>query len=636
MSAPAEQNVSLDEYVRTADFDNECYEKALKHVNSFSDGGGIVEDEDLWFSDDGDSSAATVELSPYDVPKLEANLYYAGVGPKGRGPKLIYRTSEDVFEVPSGPEAYKRLMRVIAVPDTHEFGLNVTWDAIRDQVVVLLDQKKIKVTSVDFVRFTWLNKHADREIEDDENDDEDAEDEEDMNYDDTPRIQPVEYGDRHYTNPTIWIGVLPDTLTGSVAHDSSKDIRVFLDSLHVQNIDIAYRESLYQPLSGHGPALFPAVKDDGSLKDVIDNVSAALSLPIAGRKTTMQGTLGPYFRVKDKLYAITARHNVFVLKGDNEEYHYRDSGPKKEVMVMGAPAFKNYLASIQAVIGTHIDAVARLEKKVMTFRGRVQDGINVVESQKKLGKHETELANIRTKIEDLKNFFVNIKKKWSKPKDRVIGFVRWAPSIGVGVASHRYTRDLCVIELDKEKFRFMIGNVLNLGPEMSEPKLKSLIYQRDDVPSDFKYPDDGLLALRGILTADQVTNPTNLNLQDYRVRRVLKRGFATNTTVGTLTRFMSFVRQYFQTGTQESIEVAILSHEQDSGTFSKAGDSGALIVSTIGEFIALLTGGTSKGTDASDITYATPFERVWDLVQAEFPGANLDFDNLEEFLADVA
>ena len=137
--------------------------------------------------------------------------------------------------------------------------------------------------------------------------------------------------------------------------------------------------------------------------------------------------------------------------------------PKKEVMVMGAHAFKNYLASIQALIGTLIDTVSSLERKITTFRARVQDGINVDESQKKLDEHEAQLANTRTKIEDLKNFFVNIKKRWSKAKDRVIGFVRWAPSIGVGVAPHRYTRDLCVIELDKKKFRSMIGNVLSLG-----------------------------------------------------------------------------------------------------------------------------------------------------------------------------
>lgn len=187
---------------------------------------------------------------------------------------------------------------------------------------MLLDQRGIRVTVVDFVRFTWLNKHVDREIEDDDDDDDDAKEEEVLDYDDIPPIQTVEYGDRHFTNPTIWIGVLPDTLSGGVAHDSSKDIRALLDSLQIQDIDIAYRESIYKSLPGHGPALFPTVENRDSLKDVIDNVSVALSLPIAGRKTTMQGTLGPYFHVGDKLYAITVRHNVFLLNGDNEEYHY--------------------------------------------------------------------------------------------------------------------------------------------------------------------------------------------------------------------------------------------------------------------------------------------------------------------------
>ena len=145
--------------------------------------------------------------------------------------------------------------------------------------------------------------------------------ERELSYDDIPRIQPVEYGVRHYTNPTIWIAVLPGTLTGAVAHDSSEDIRAFLDSLCVQGIDIAYREALYKPLSGC-PALFPPVEDGDSLKNVIDNVSVALSIPIAGRKTSMRGTLGPYFHVGGKLYAITARHNLFLLNGDNDEYHY--------------------------------------------------------------------------------------------------------------------------------------------------------------------------------------------------------------------------------------------------------------------------------------------------------------------------
>ena len=130
---------------------------------------------------------------------------------------------------------------------------------------------------------------------------------------------------------------------------------------------------------------------------------------------------------------------------------------------MGAPTFANYLTSIQALIGTYIDLVEPLERKINTLRTRVQDRINVQELQTKLDENEAELVKMGTRIVNLKKFFVDIKKRWSKSKDRVIGFVRWAPPIGAGVAPHRYTRDLCVIELYKEKFKHMIGNVLSLG-----------------------------------------------------------------------------------------------------------------------------------------------------------------------------
>ncbi|KAI9430420.1 hypothetical protein H4582DRAFT_2121947 [Lactarius indigo] len=592
VDVPIEPN--LEEYVQTPEFNH--------HLGS---------------NNDSVTSATTIESTPYEVPEIEANLYYSGVGPKGHGPRLIYRTSDDKFEEPYGPEAYGRLMRVVAIPDSHEFGQNGVWDTVRDQVVELLNQRNIKVSSVDFVRFTWLNKKADQEIEvEDNNDDnDDNAKEEGVTYNGIPPIQPVEDGERHYTNPTIWIGVLPETLTGAVAHESSKDICAFLDSLRVQNVDIAYRESVYKTLSGHGPALFRPVEDGDPLKDIIDNVSVPLSLPIAGCETNMQGILGPYFHVGAKLYAITVRHNILPNE-DNELYRYHESAPKKEVLVMGAPVFAKFLVSIQLLIGTYIDLIESLENEINTLRTRVQDGINVQESQIKLHKRENKLAEMRTKINNLNKFFGDIKKRWSKSKDRVIGFVCWAPPIGAGVAPHRYTRDLCVIELYKEKFKHMIGNVLSLGPELSPWKLKALMYERINVPSKFKYPDDGLLTLGGMLTADQ-------------------HGSTTNTTIGTLTRFMSFVRKYGTTGNVESLEVPILSHEDMSGTFSKGGDSGSLIVSAHGEFVALLHGGTNMGTDGSDITFATLFEFVWDLVKEEFPDANLYFDNLQEFLADV-
>ena len=157
----------------------------------------------------------------------------------------------------------------------------------------------------------------------------------------------------------------------------------------------------------------------------------------------------------------------------------------------------------------------------------------------------------------------------------------------------------------------------------------SLIYGRNDAPSEFKYPSDGRLKLRGMLTVDQVKAPNSKDLAGDPVRRVLKDGLTTGFTIGGLGKFMSFVRKYFPTGHQESIELPVFNHESESGTFSKGGDSGSLIVDILGRLVSLLTGGSNKGTDGSDITYSTLFVHVWDLVRIKFPTANLYFDGLE-------
>jgi hypothetical protein len=94
---------------------------------------------------------------------------------------------------------------------------------------------------------------------------------------------------------------------------------------------------------------------------------------------------------------------------------------------------------------------------------RVEAGGNDAQkSAGELAETQDQLTKTVTKIDALKAFFVDVKKRWSKLKDRVIGYVVWTPPIGVGVP-HRYTRDLCVIKLDKKKFRKFRGNVLSLG-----------------------------------------------------------------------------------------------------------------------------------------------------------------------------
>ena len=85
-------------------------------------------------SSDNDSDPS----SSYDVSKLEAQLYYFGIrGPRCWGPKLVFRTSKDVFTVPSGPEQDPRLMWLLPVYEHHRLGKNDLWATIRSKVCKL-------------------------------------------------------------------------------------------------------------------------------------------------------------------------------------------------------------------------------------------------------------------------------------------------------------------------------------------------------------------------------------------------------------------------------------------------------------------------------------------------------------------
>ncbi|KAH7883420.1 hypothetical protein F5I97DRAFT_1939188 [Phlebopus sp. FC_14] len=445
------------------------------------------------------------------------------------------------------------------VYDHDELGKDDLWATIRSKVVELLDQRNIKHSSVDLVRFSWVEENEDVEENRDDEDDEDIEDIEDVD----TKVAP--YGTVVTTPVTIWVGVVPDTLTGEVAFRSSNDI-----------LDLLER-------GFSGLELFEPVSDLDPLKAVIDPMTTALGLPIADLKTLkIQGTMGFYFRVDQNLYAVTARHVLFPDDEGNNPYFYV-AGPKKEVVLMGTRAFTNFFISIQGHIGTLNNTVGVLEKRVTVFTARSEGGgPNAEQAAGELVETQRELNKTRTAIEELKTFFVKMKKRWTKPKDRVIGHVVWAPPVSVSTAPHSYTKDVCVVELDKKKFsQNFRGNVLDLGPEIDAAKFIGLMYPRINAPSDCHYPAERLLK--------------------------------------------SHVRRYFTLGNCNSVEAAVYAYNNDSGPFSRGGDSGSIIVDARGKFAAL-TGGTGP-THSPDITFGTPMYWLWDIIKAEFPGANLYFED---------
>ena len=151
------------------------------------------------------------------------------------------------------------------------------------------------------------------------------------------------------------------------------------------------------------------------------------------------------------------------------------------------------------------------------------------------------------------------------------------------------------------------------------------MYPSTGAPSDFDYPVDRLLELRGILCAEEIRTPDNKDCNGDPMRYVIKHGLTTLTTTGCLNGFESHVRRYFALGSRDSVEVAVYRYD-NSDPFCKGGDSGSIIVDPLDKLVALLTSGTGL-PGSTDVAYGSPMHWLWEVIRAQFPGAKLYDDD---------
>ena len=175
--------------------------------------------------------------------------------------------------------------------------------------------------------------------------------------------------------------------------------------------------------------------------------------------------MGFYFQDGDELYGVTARHVLFPADEVNSDYTYSPSRPRKEVLLMGTKAWDNYLKSVQVRIGTLCTAAEIHGELIGRTEGRMVGDTPVPEKAKKELRKTRELLEETTDaINELQGLYKQTKKDFGKPSQGVIGHVVWSPVITVGTAPHGFTKDVCVVKLDKARFlpNFQ-GNVIDLG-----------------------------------------------------------------------------------------------------------------------------------------------------------------------------
>jgi len=108
----------------------------------------------------------------------------------------------------------------------------------------------------------------------------------------------------------IWVGVLPDTLTGKDMSGVVNSILTLLEDKDIADVDIEFWESVFRHSTS--AELYEPADDLDTIRHVIDPLTITLGLPIAAWKTPhIQGTMGFYFKDGNELYSVTACHVLF-------------------------------------------------------------------------------------------------------------------------------------------------------------------------------------------------------------------------------------------------------------------------------------------------------------------------------------
>lgn len=556
--------------------------------------GSTISPTDADFSQlslDNDSASGTSSSPPYSVPMAEATFYYSGLC---SSPRLVYRTSAETtpWTMPTGPEAYRQLKELRPV-----FGhkLNVVWATdVGPKVCQLLDSQRVLWTSIDVVRF--------------------------INVGEGQAVGPV----------VLWIGATHESLTGEDAHTSAKGCLDLLKEFDITDVEVEFRESIYTPLGG--PNLLKPASDLDPDVDVRGPLTPALGLSIAAQATPhAEGTGGIYLAEggdSKKVLLVTARHVLFPPDEPNVNYPYTSAGaPRRNVLLLGTKAFKDFLDSIKIRIGRHGIMVELYERQIEKLQARVagENNEDVQKATKQTEKALRSLDDAMEAIQALEKFYNESRKTWSSPRQRVLGHIARSPPITLGVGAEGFTEDYAVVELDSSKIKDAFkGNVIDLGTKIPEDEFTLKMCPQFGTASSFKYPDDRLLPLQDLISEDLMRKPDMLDHNGESCLLVIKNGSATGVTIGRATGIFSYVRKYFGNNThQTSMEWAILPYDNKSGAFAAPGDSGSIIADGLGRVGGILTGGAGK-TASSDIIYATPF--FWLLPRIKqngFPHAHL-------------
>ncbi|KAJ7755319.1 hypothetical protein DFH07DRAFT_868423 [Mycena maculata] len=364
----------------------------------------------------------------------------------------------------------------------------------------------------------------------------------------------------------LWIGVEPGSLSSEDAQTAAEGCKGILAEAGFPDVEIAFREPIYSPSTG--PKLLKhSVSIVDPTADFRSPLIPALGVQIAPKKTPhFEGTGALYFRESiesDRAFLFTCRHVALpppVHK--NHLYEHKKTGKRK-------PA----------------------QERELGLLGEAAEDATITKTRQKF---QDRVTKARKTIDKINALHTEITKHWTLPRQRVLGFVIYAPPISVGTGPKKLTEDWALVEIYRDKIDWtgFMGNVVYLGIQMTPGNFASKMHPHPEGRSSLKYPDDGLLQVKGFVKEEEIRQPTQLDANGEECFLVVKNGKTTGVTFGRGAVLESFVRVYDEHGIEKtSIEVAIYPYSNKDGAFSAPGDSGSIVVDGEGRVVDMLAGG---------------------------------------------
>jgi hypothetical protein len=538
--------------------------------------------QDLALDDDEDPVSELDRLSAF-YPNADYDFF--GTPSSARS---IYKSGE-AWPVRTGPESQRIIREARGV---HNHPMQTFWSATGgNSVCDILDDKGVIWTSVDCVIF-------------------------------------ADAGQTKFSPLLIWIGIEPKSLSYELANMVADTITYFLSQAGFSDFEIGFRESIVTLFSGPKLLSFNPLKDPAL--EFRESFATTLGLPIAPLKVShSEGTGGLYLRESsdsDRVFLLTCAHVARpppAFPSNKSPIHKKTSQPREHVVLLGSNGYANALKKIMASIAYQDRSIDDWNVE-LRYLEEFQVGEPAYITERR-DEYLNLVKKAKVKIQELDSFHNMILKQWTVPEQRIIGEVIHVEPIAIRVPPHGYTRDWALIELYNDKFDWstFTGNKIYIGGNLNSVEYGQIMFPRPEDRATYEYPRHGLLQARGIIQANEIHNPTQLDANREQCLLVVKHGPATGTTIGRVSGMVSFVRKYNEYGIKgRSTEIAVLPYGNAGGPFSALGDSGSIVLDRTGRILGMLTGGAGA-TDSTDVTYVTPYSFIDQDIKRSFPNSFL-------------